>query len=290
MLLELPHSLQSARSPPPRERQARYLQEVTAIDEIMSVLQGRGAALRDELDAATQEARRRVVHSPRPVAPRVRQASEDLVRLHSLLEAKQRAIHDVEDFRRRRLADVQAQLDQARNTLSDQHPTVIGLRKDIDALTRESPQIETLREDERRVRREYNERLSREGLPATAAPAVTAPSPPDLAPEPEQDPRVRQAQLQYEQMMIRVNSAKAELDAARAAFKYRYNVIWPPQFPRKPVSPDPVKILGVGVLASLVLSLLAAAAPDLWSGRIVERWQVERSLHLPVLGEFDQRR
>jgi capsular polysaccharide biosynthesis protein len=55
------------------------------------------------------------------------------------------------------------------------------------------------------------------------------------------------------------------------------------------VSPDPAKIFGAGLLASLLLAMAAAVAPDLWSGRIVQRWQMERSLDLPILGEVRRR-
>lgn len=269
--------------------EARHLQEVTAIDEVISVLQGRAAALREELETATQDARQRAARTPRVAMPRVRQPSGDLVRLQTLLEAKQRAIQDVEEFRRRRLADLQAQLDQTRNTLSDLHPMVIGLRKDIDALSRDSSQIEGLREEERKVRRDYAERLAKEGFPSSSTPSATPLQLIESGPDPDQDQRVRQAWMQYEQMLGRVNTARTELDAARAAFKYRYSVIWPPQIPREPLSPRASKILGLGALASVLLALAAAAAPDVLRGRIVQRWQVERSLGVEVLGELDRR-
>ena len=86
-----------------------------------------------------------------------------------------------------------------------------------------------------------------------------------------------------------MSGAQLELDAVRAAFKYRYNVIWPAEVPVDPVSPNRTKILGAGLLGALLMAFLAAAAPDLQSGRIVERWQVERSLDLPILGEITKR-
>jgi uncharacterized protein involved in exopolysaccharide biosynthesis len=271
--------------------EVRYLREVKAFDDVISVLRGRAAVLRDELAAAIDASRAR---TPRPVAAapaRVRQASEEAVRLQSLLEAKQRAIQDVEDLRRRRLAELQAQLDQARNTLSDAHPTVIGLRKDIEAAGRESPQIEALREEERRLRKELADRLAHEGVSSSASAAALAPPPPvEPSSRNGEDQRVTQARVQYEQMLSRVNAAQVELDAARSGFKYRYSVVWPPRLPREPVSPNPKKILPLGFFASLVLAIAAAVAPDVWAGRIVSRWQVDRVLQLPVLGEIHRRR
>lgn len=267
--------------------EARHLQEITAIDEMISVLQGRAATLRNELDAAVEEARRSAARPAGAPVPRVRLPSEELVRLQSLLEAKQRAIRDVEELRLRRAADLQAQLDQAKNTLSDAHPTVVGLKREVEAASRETPQIQSLREAEREARKEYSARLGREGFPGTTA--GLAPQLPVASPAPmgaEEPPSVRHARTQYDQIAARLNAAHVELDAARAAFKYRYNVIWPPQYPTEPVSPDARKLFGAGLIASLLLALAAAVLPDLWSGRIVQRWQVERSLDLPVIGEI----
>jgi hypothetical protein len=267
--------------------EARHLQEVSAIEEVISVLQGHTAKLREELDAAIEESERRAASHPRPAVARVRQPSEELVGLQSLLAAKQRALQDLEEIRRRRLADLQAQLDQARNTLSEAHPTVIGLRREIAAASIDSPQIQAARQEEQDVRRRTAARLAREGFGAAAL-AVPAAAPPVAAAAREEDPRVRQAQAQYDQMSARLNAARVELDTARAAFKYRYNVVWPPQLPDEPVSPNGPKIFGIGLLASIVAALLVAIAPDVLAGRIVHRIQVERSLGVPVLGELDR--
>jgi uncharacterized protein involved in exopolysaccharide biosynthesis len=105
----------------------------------------------------------------------------------------------------------------------------------------------------------------------------------------EEDERVRDARFQYQLIVERVNAAQLELDAVRAAFKYRYNVVWPPQIPKSPISPNPVKILGVGFLAVLLFAMLLAALPDLTTGRIVERWQVERGLGITVLAEIEKK-
>jgi hypothetical protein len=104
------------------------------------------------------------------------------------------------------------------------------------------------------------------------------------APLPGEDPAVRDARVQYEQMAARTVAAQVELDTARAAFKYRYNVVWPPQVSKDPVAPKPLKTFAFGTMAAVALALLAAVGPDVISRRIFERWQVERSLGLTVLG------
>lgn len=281
--------------------EARHVQEVTAIDEVLSVLRVRAANAKDRLARVTEEVRRESVEGYReaPAAAQVRSvkvASDELIRLKSLLEGKQRAIQDVEEFRRRRLADLHAQLDERRNTYSDAHPSVIQLRQDIESLSKESGQVSALRDEEAKLRKEYQSRLEKEGLTETSAGAVV--TPPSLRPVArvrgtstpvEEDERVQDARFEYQQIVGRLNAAELELDAVRAAFKFRYNVVWPPQVPRDPVSPNPVKIFGAGILAALFFALIAASAPDLRSGRIVERWQVERGLRLPVLAELNKK-
>jgi len=290
--------------------EARHVQEVTAIEEVMSVLLARQAKSKEQLDRVTDEVRRETVEGyreasssstaaarPPPVVVTPKGPSEELVRLKSMLDAKTRAIEDVEEFRRRRLADLHAQLDEKRNTYSEAHPSVIQLKDDIESLTKESPQVEALREEEAKLRKDYLARLAQEGVSdsvtAAAASTSAAPSPSRPAFRPqranatpvEDDERVRDARFAYQQIVERVNAAQLELDATRAAFKYRYNVIWPPQVPTDPVSPNPVKVFGAGIVAAFLLALLFAAAPDLRTGRIVERWQIERGLDLPILGD-----
>jgi uncharacterized protein involved in exopolysaccharide biosynthesis len=262
--------------------EARHMQEITSIEEVLAVLQSRDEALHQELEAAIQDARQRPARAR--TTTQSRRSSEDLVRFRATLQAKQRAVQDVEEFRQRRLAELHSQLDQARNTFSEAHPTVIGLRQQVDALSRDSAQLETLRAEEEKARKAYADEAAREGVSLTAAA-----SPRSVTGQLEEDQRVREARLQVEQMDARVSTAEVERDAARAAFKYRYNVIWPPQVPTEPHAPNPLKILGVGLVVSLALALVAGAAPDILSGRVVERWQVERALDVPVLAELRRR-
>jgi uncharacterized protein involved in exopolysaccharide biosynthesis len=267
--------------------EARHVQEVTAIDDVIAKLEGRTAKMKADLDAAVEAARRRGPSAVRATVPRERQPSEDLVRLRSLVEAKARAVRDVEEFRSRRLAELESQLAQSRTTLSDAHPTVSALRGDIDALSRDSAQLRALKEEERALRAQYTAQLGREGLGG----GTTGQSEPviiETGGAREEDPRVRDLRLQYEQMASRLTAAHVDLDAARAAFKYRYNVIWPPEIPSEPRSPDPRKVFGIGLIVALLAGFLAAALPDVLSGRVVERWQVERDLDLTVLAEMDR--
>ena len=59
----------------------------------------------------------------------------------------------------------------------------------------------------------------------------------------------------------------------------------PAQSPRFACSRLPI-VLGGGALVATVLAVIAAALADLRSGRILETWQVQRTLGLAVLGEL----
>ena len=75
------------------------------------------------------------------------------------------------------------------------------------------------------------------------------------------------------------------MDTAKAAFKYRYSVIFPPQLPKAPFKPNPMTLWAAGVVAGLLFAILAAVVADLRSGRLLETWQVRRWLDLEVLAE-----
>ena len=63
-------------------------------------------------------------------------------------------------------------------------------------------------------------------------------------------------------------------------------MIAPPRQPRDPNRPYELLAALGGVLGGLALACFAAVAADLAGGKVVERWQVERTLALPVIGEL----
>jgi uncharacterized protein involved in exopolysaccharide biosynthesis len=280
--------------------EARQVQDITAFDEAISLMQGRVAVLRQQVDR--EEARETGTSSPaeplpdgassRAPSPRTQQPqTEELARLKSMVDAKERAVRDMEDARRRRLSELQAQLDERRGVYSDAHPNVIALRREIESFGTESKQLVSLREEEAQLRQEYAARLAAEPRPTLRAVNTYRPLPVmagRASGGPESD-RLREARGQYQNMLSRVNEAQLALDTARAAFKHRYTVIRPAEVPRSPYSPKAIKVFGLGGAMAFLLAVLAAALPDLTSGRILERWQLERTLDLPVLADFAAR-
>lgn len=269
----------------------RRVQEITMADEAISLLRPRVVELREQIDrvsdelrrtAAGQEAARRT--SRASLGAQSAEPAEDLAWLKVALDAKERAIADVEEIRRRRLTELQSKLDATRTVLAEVHPDVVVLRQDVAALSRESPQVAALRDEARKLRQDYSARLALDPR-RKAQPAPVAAYQGPVAGPVEESERVREARFQYQQMADRLNVAKLERDAAGAAFKYRYTIAWPAEMPRQPSSPSAPKVFGFGILGSLLLALLAATALELRRGRIVQRWQILRQLGLPILAD-----
>ena len=91
---------------------------------------------------------------------------------------------------------------------------------------------------------------------------------------------------QHANLLERIEAARVEMDTAQAAFKYRYSVVAPPLLPQKAVRPYELLAIVGGLLGGLAMAFFASAAADLRSGRVLEPWQLERTLLLPVIGEL----
>lgn len=281
----------------------RHSTEVSTIAETISILEGHAANLKEAIDVEMEDAKPQPQATPTETpsaapAPRREGMTEankaELAEVKVMLDAKKRAINELEDFRRRRLTDLQTQLSQQRAIYADAHPAIVTLLQSISALQGPSPQLQALKKEERDLQSEY-ERLSArraEGAAAVAkarkesAPLRTGDKRADDLNAEYARTRLRFAMEKYDVLLERIESARIELDTARAAFKYRYGIIRPPTFPRRPEKPRVPVVLVAGLIAALALGTLAAALADLWSGKILEPWQMSRTLGLPVLGQI----
>lgn len=235
-----------------------------------------------------------------PKAPVVNPATEqELAQLKFLLNSKRRALADLEDFRSRRVSELTAQLQEQKVQYADQHPIVLDTLSRIEAVKQDSPQLAQVKGDIEGLIQEYKRKGGRDpdslvepsrprtsARRSTGAPASTTLSASELSDDPLVEfsrNSLRVASAKYEELLMRIDSARIEQDTARAAFKYRYSVIRPASVPKKPQSPNVVLLLAAGLVAALVLASLVGGLKDFSSGRLVEPWQVERALELPVL-------
>jgi uncharacterized protein involved in exopolysaccharide biosynthesis len=271
--------------------EARRLLETQPIEEAIGTLEGRATVLRANTESLLVEAQRH-----RPARSRGKTAaagvplSETEMRAEQMeasIRAKREALRDVDDYRRRRLAELRAKLTQEEAIYGPGYPSQVGLKQEIEALSHPSPQLDSLQKELRAAEANYRSQFGRS--PSKSEPtsssellAASQREPPPDSPE----ARLKHASLEYQAMMDRISGARIELETARAAFKYRYNVIWPAERPKKPDRPKTASLLAAGTVLGLLFAVCMAVAVDAFSGRIVERTQIEHKLGLPVLGDL----
>ena len=281
----------------------RHGVEVSAIAETITILEGHAASLKESIDAAMEDLNRvqatkpgRVAR-PGPAAPVVRRdpadeaARAEAAEVKVLLDTKRRAINELEDFRRRRLAELQSELVQKRAVYADAHPAVMTVLQSIASLQEDSPQLASMRAEEKRLQADYD-RVAKSRPGAVAAPSPASESLRRIVPLiPVEDAsgemartRLRFAMAKYDSILERIDSARIELETARAAFKYRYSVIRPPTLPKRPEKPNLPLAAVAGFLFSLLAAIGVTTLADVRSGQVLETWQVERLLGLEVLG------
>jgi chromosome segregation ATPase len=290
--------------------EARHLSEVSTISEAISILESRATTLREEIEvdlekveAARKDLERRRPKAPAPVAAPVRTVKHEddsLAELREQVETKRRAIADLEDFHKRQLKQLQTRLAEAKAVYSDAHPLVLDLKQQIDTLQgqSESLQLSTLREELRVLEKE----ALRKGAITSTETGDTVRNARRLPVAPQQLARATSAEIEeapieqakgdlryalskYNSILDRIDSARMEMETARAAFKYRYSVISPAEIPRDPVKPKVAPVMAVSAVAGLLLAIFLAGALDLRRGMVHESWQLVRHLDLPVVGE-----
>ena len=280
--------------------EARYTSESGDLGETVTLIEARAAKIQQELEAAVVGLEKKEKERNRPGPRRGTSGptfrKEGLQgRTAGLLNAKRQALADLEEFRARRLEELRTQLVQKELTYADRHPEVLITRKSIEHLSQPSPQVEALRAEVRQLERE-NASIASSGAALAAPGGGLGGLSSEASGRPEHDDvrlALERSQLQllfekYASTLFRLDSARMELDLARAAFKTRYSVISPPRLPRGPYKNNTLRRAMAGLIGGIGLAFFASVATDLRKRRVVERWQIERLLGLPVLAEIER--
>lgn len=274
--------------------EAKHALEVSTIAEAISILETHETAARARVDGALEDLRRErdarrpppepplVVHSPpAPTPPPAPKEDPELSTLRTMLVAKRKALQDLEEFRRARIAELQAQLAQQEATYTQAHPAIVATQDSIESLMKDSPQLALLRSEEQQLARQYLEHGGQDPVQEPPPPPrPSAPSTPRILalrevrepPRAEDDVvRYYRGQLdlairRYEDLSGRIEAARIELDTARAAFKYRYTLVWPAEVPKRPTRPRVGVLLACGFLAGLVAAYAVATLRELSLG------------------------
>lgn len=287
----------------------RHDSEMGAISESVNILQGQVAneaanikqAISDLERAVKQADVRRKKKEADPKQASARQAllqtDHALAQLKFLVQAKRRAIRDVEEFRGRRLTELRAQLAEQRVVFSPQHPVIVDLEQRVAAMQQDTPQLTGLRSEEQSLIQEYLRMGGTDVESATEGTSLGAGGPlagallgtPDDPEVAVATDRMRMVVMRHQEKLRRLDQAQTELEISKASMKHRYSVLLPALFPEKPSKPNPKLIAIAGVVGGVALAVFAAVALDILRRRVLEKWQVERLLKLPVLAELERR-
>ncbi len=259
----------------------RHVLEVSTIAEQISILEGHAANLKKDIMKQVeqlQQSQQRSSNEPRVARlPPPKALDSEVVNLRVMLDAKRRALADLEEYRRRHMLELQTKLAEQRAVFSESHPAIMDLAQSIESLRRESPQLIALRQEENDLRQQ----LARVSDGADTTSSATLAIPADLFRDRGEDSTVEyeRAQLrfavqQHAHLRERIDAGRIDLDTARAAFKYRYSVVFPAQIPRGPIKPKASLVMFASLVAGVLLALFATTAADVRTGLVLEQWQL----------------
>ncbi len=286
----------------------RHASEISLIGESVGILEGHVAssqrAIQEalaQINAALPRRGAARVVEPVAMAPAAPAApSAAVLALQAELRTVQQTIADIATSRSQRLLAAQARLQELRATFGSAHPDVTAAEENVKAIELPSPQIGELRTREAAAvsrltalgwrdgqvaaggapsfERAALERLTRPSVDSQEAPEVTFAK-----------SRLKIATSDYEDLLDRLEGARIEMETARAAFKYRYSVIKPARIPKEPKKPKVALLIVGGFILAVLATLFTVVMLDFGSGRVLEPWQVDRQLGLPVLADVKRR-
>lgn len=211
-----------------------------------------------------------------------------LAQLRMELVAKRKQIAELEDVRQKRLADLNAKYAEQKITYAEGHPMLAELRAQISALSQPSHDTVSLRDQEQQLLSQFVAAGGKDNELVTDSGPVW---PVELQEE-NVDATYGKARLSMQlsglqSLRAQLTDARLQLAAAEASFAARYQVLTAPEVPRT-ASSRPLVIALAAMLGSLLVAAFAAMGTDLRRGKVLEAWQLQRSLELPVLSEMPE--
>jgi uncharacterized protein involved in exopolysaccharide biosynthesis len=286
------------------------LTELTKIErERQKELEIAAEAPSSAIDGGVAAAPRGTISAARSTPKGAAQPNPDLDVAQTLTEVRAK-VRTMEGLQSQREIEADTQLADARAALGPLHPTVVALTRKAEAARETPPELSALRAQEKQL----VQRLAESATTAPSATSAPAWSPPPTGGGPTAStmaPEVRMAtdlhniltnhedapttlaraklaaaSQQYNDLLGRTQAAKVELEVARSSFKEEYSIMRPAEVPTKPKKPNTLLIVIGGLASALVLFFAVPGTRDLLGGVLLESWQIETRLKLPVLGEL----
>lgn len=224
--------------------------------------------------------------------------------LKAKLEAVRNQIAMLQNNKLQRVADLNQQLIEKRQTLAEGHPDIVALKQTIAATEQDPPQLASLKAQERDILTEMANQqraaiakaaeAAKAAPHAAPAPAPTVPveKPADVlaatAPKNVQDAQVQfdTVTAKYQAVVKELQDLQIRLQTAEAAYKNRYKITQPADIPIAPKRPVALIAVAIGLLSTIAAILLVAAIADRFSGIFYEPRDVRDRLGLPVFATF----
>lgn len=294
--------------------EARFQSEVGVIPERLKILEaGLTQAHKDLETAAAELVRVQKLNDPNKkvqvlipqlptgvhTGPKIDETQVDPA-LKARLDNVRQQIAVLQEAKLRRVAELNQELIQKRQTLAEGHPDIIALKQTIAATEADPPQLAKLKAEEQSI---LNDIASKQAAARAANEAAAKPTPRAAVPVPKPDPtpevvvgqakNVQDAQVlfdavtkKYTDLVNQLDAARIEMKTAEAAFKQRYKVTAPAEIPAGPKRPVALIAIAIGILATIAAVLAVAALADRFSGIFYEPRDVRDRLGLPVFATF----
>jgi chromosome segregation ATPase len=236
---------------------------------------------------------RRTVSFRRPAATALestgRDGAQDQAQRIREMERRLRHLVDQHD---QRLERARQNLERLEESLGPRHPDLQAARREVEDARPIPGEITKLKTQIANARARLPSPQSSAAPSGARFEVVQMPLSEDVYNALQADPEVghmmeevNKYATEYGAQLDRLEAAELEIEMSNAAFAYRYTVTQPPTYPTKPVSSKRKLVLMAGVFLGILVALAACLIWDLASGRVRARWQVERLLGVPVLGE-----
>lgn len=293
---------------------ARFQSEVGVIPARLKMQEGFVAQAHKDLEAAATElVKLQKANDPNKktniVIPALPQGVRDTPlpaegdpALKAKLDNVRGQVANMQQAKMQRVAELNNQLIEKQQTLAPGHPEVIALKQTIAATEQDSPQLASLKAQEKALieelaasaRANAAARNDPKPTPRVAVPTpTTAPPPtPEIAaanaPKSVQDAQVRfdTVTANYASLVKQLHELQVQMQEQEAAYKNRYKITKPAEFPGGPKRPVALIAVAIGILATIASILLVAALADRFSGIFFEPRDVRDRLGLPVFATF----
>jgi hypothetical protein len=242
--------------------------DIESLERSHAILEDAVASMRSEMAGRVTDFQRARASVLGATAAQVKQAPPPTARVGQLrdrLLEKRAYREELERQRRQRLAALEVQLAQQEELLGPAHPDRIATERALAGLQGEDAILRRARIEESGALDEFV--AAGGSLDVFGESALDEPELDAAAARPDDDPVVIAARAElrlrvdgYQDLSMRLENARLELETAKAAMPFRYMVTHPPERPRKPVAPAVPLIIVGGLLAGLGAGVLLALA------------------------------